>query len=111
MKSRARAKSKQRPRAVRRRKDVKASKDFKASKTVKASQSARTAKAKPARARKAADPLDEFIAGAARTLGLKIKRAWLPAVRVNLRVTLAQAALVGEFALPDEAEPAPVFKA
>ena len=35
----------------------------------------------------------------------------MPAVRANLRVTLAQAALVGEFALPDEAEPAPVFKA
>ena len=83
----------------------------KASKTVKASGSARTAKAKPGRARKAADPLDEFIAGAAHALGLRIERAWLPAVRTNLRITLAQAALVDEFALPDEAEPAPVFKA
>jgi hypothetical protein len=30
---------------------------------------------------------------------------------MNLQVTLRHAALVGEFALPDDAEPAPVFEA
>jgi hypothetical protein len=33
------------------------------------------------------------------------------AVRANLRVTLDQAAIVAEFPLPDDAEPAPVFRA
>ena len=35
----------------------------------------------------------------------------MPAVRGNLAVTLRLAALVAAFALPDDAEPAPVFKA
>jgi hypothetical protein len=65
----------------------------------------------PKRGGKAIDPLDAFIAGAARALGLTIERAWMPAVRANLRVTLVQAALVDEFMLPDESEPAPVFRA
>jgi hypothetical protein len=72
---------------------------------------ARASKAKPARAGRAPDPLDELIAAAARTLDLTLEKPWLPAVRANLRVILAQAALVDEFVLPDEAEPAPVFKA
>jgi hypothetical protein len=71
----------------------------------------KAAAAKANRPARAPDPLDEFIAGAAQALGLEIAPAWLPAVRANLKVTLAQAALVSEFALPDEAEPAPVFKA
>jgi hypothetical protein len=33
------------------------------------------------------------------------------AVSANLRVTLDQAAMVAEFPLPDDAEPAPVFRA
>ena len=36
---------------------------------------------------------------------------WLPAIRTNLRVTFQHAATVSEFKLPDDAEPAPVFKA
>jgi hypothetical protein len=55
------------------------------------------------------DPLDDFIAAAAQSLGLKVEKAWLPAVRTNLQLTLAQAAVAGEFALPDDTEPAPVF--
>ena len=59
-----------------------------------------------------ADPLDDFIAAGARALDLKIDKAWMPAVRSNLAVTLPRlAALVPPFALPDDAEPAPVFKA
>jgi hypothetical protein len=57
------------------------------------------------------DPLDDFIDAAARALGLPIEPAWKPAIRANLEVTLRLAALVGAFALPDEAEPAPVFAA
>ena len=32
-------------------------------------------------------------------------------MKANLAVTLKHAALVAEFALPDEAEPAPMFRA
>ena len=55
--------------------------------------------------------LDDYIAATARVLDLPIDPAWQPAVRANLEVTLRLAALVSEFALPDEAEPAPVFEA
>jgi hypothetical protein len=55
--------------------------------------------------------LDEFIAAAARELGLKIDKAWLPTVRSNLEVTLRHGALVASFPLPDEIDPAPVFEA
>jgi hypothetical protein len=57
------------------------------------------------------DTLDAYIDAAARALGVPIEPAWKPAVRANLEVTLRLAALVTEFALPDEAEPAPVFEA
>jgi hypothetical protein len=57
------------------------------------------------------DPFDDFIAAGARALDLKIDQAWMPAVRGHLQVTLRHGALVAAFALPDDAEPAPVFKA
>jgi hypothetical protein len=57
------------------------------------------------------EPLDAFITAGARTLGLAIDPAWMPAVRSHLEVTLRHAGLVAAFALPDDAEPAPVFKA
>jgi hypothetical protein len=74
--------------------------------TKKVSRNKRTAvrKTKP-------DPLDDFIAAGAEALNLKIDKAWMPAVRTHLRVTLAHGALVAAFALPDDAEPAPVFEA
>ena len=59
----------------------------------------------------AADPLDDYIAAAAKTLGLSIDEAWKPAVRANLEVSLKLARLVDEFTLPDETEPACVFTA
>ena len=59
----------------------------------------------------APDPLDDFIDGAAAALGLALDPAWKSAVRAHLQVTLNHGALVAEFPLPDEAEPAPVFKA
>ncbi len=58
-----------------------------------------------------ADPLDDFIETAAAALGLPLEAAWQPAVKASLEVTLKHAATVTEFKLPDEAEPAPVFKA
>jgi hypothetical protein len=57
------------------------------------------------------DPLDDFIAAGARALDLKIEKGWMPAVRGNLQLILRLGALVTAFALPDDAEPAPVFKA
>jgi len=57
------------------------------------------------------DPLDHFIDIAARALGLPLEASWRPAVAANLRVTLEHAAAVEAFALPDDAEPGPVFKA
>ena len=59
----------------------------------------------------ATDPLDDFIAAAAAALDLPLDPAWQPAVKANLEVTLRLANLVAEFPLPDDAEPAPIFKA
>lgn len=71
--------------------------------------------AKPAKRKTAAeaksDLLDDFIAAAAKAFDLPTQKAWLPAIKANLRVTLQHATAVGEFKLPDSAEPAPVFKA
>jgi 1-carboxybiuret hydrolase subunit AtzG-like len=58
-----------------------------------------------------ADPLDDYITAAAAALSLPVAPEWRPAVKANLEVTLKHGALVAEFALPDEAEPAPVLKA
>jgi hypothetical protein len=58
-----------------------------------------------------ADPLDDYIDAVSKALGLSIADAWKPAVRSNLEISLKLAALVDEFALPDETEPANVFAA
>ena len=55
--------------------------------------------------------LDSFMDASATVLGLVIQREWRDAVRANLAVTFRMGALVMEFPLPDEAEPAPVFSA
>lgn len=57
------------------------------------------------------ETLDQFIDAAAGVLALPIEPAWKPAIKANLQVTLRLAAMVTEFELPDEAEPAPVFEA
>ena len=57
------------------------------------------------------DPLDDFIVAAASALGLPLQEAWKPAVKANLEVTLKLGALAAELELPDDAEPAPVFRA
>ena len=57
------------------------------------------------------DPIDSYIDSAAAALGIPIQPEWRPEIRANLDVTFKLAALVGEKELPDDAEPAPVFKA
>ena len=54
---------------------------------------------------------DAYIDAAAQALGIPVQPEWKPAVRANLEITFKLAALVGEQELPDDAEPAPVFKA
>jgi hypothetical protein len=55
--------------------------------------------------------LDDFVEAAAAALGVPLEDAWKPAVKANLEVILRHADMVAEFELPDDAEPAPVFKA
>jgi hypothetical protein len=57
------------------------------------------------------DPTDDFIEAAAKSLDLSLDPAWNPSIRSNLEVTFKLARLVEEFPLPDDAEPAPVYKA
>jgi hypothetical protein len=79
-------------------------------------------KAKPARAKrprpartsakaKHENSIDAFVAASAQALGLALDPAWHKSIGFNLRLILRHAALVDEFALPDDAEPAPVFHA
>jgi hypothetical protein len=60
---------------------------------------------------KRADPIDTMVAASAHALGLTLDPAWHKSIAFNLRLTLRLAALVDEFVLPDDAEPAPVFHA
>lgn len=55
--------------------------------------------------------LDAFMDASAVALGIAIAPGWRGAVRDNLAVTFRLGALVLDFPLPDEAEPAPVFVA
>jgi hypothetical protein len=55
--------------------------------------------------------LDPLIAASAKALDLPVDPAWHAAIRFNLDVTFRLAALVADFPLPDDAEPAPVFRA
>ena len=57
------------------------------------------------------DPVGALVAASAKALGLAIEPAWEPSVKFNLQLILRHAALVDEFPLPDDAEPAPVFHA
>lgn len=57
------------------------------------------------------DPMDSMIDAGCALLGIKTEPAWIPTIRQNLEVTLRLAALVDDFKLPDETDPAPVFEA
>jgi hypothetical protein len=58
-----------------------------------------------------AEPLDDYIDAVAKALALPIEDAWKPSVRANLAITLKMAAMVDEFQLPDETEPASIYAA
>ena len=60
---------------------------------------------------KTADAIDGLVAASAQALGLNIEPAWHGGVKFNLQLILRIGALVDQFPLPDDAEPAPVFHA
>jgi Protein of unknown function (DUF4089) len=62
-------------------------------------------------AAKTADAIDGLVAASAQALGLNIEPAWHGGVKFNLQLILRIGALIDEFPLPDDAEPAPVFHA
>ena len=57
------------------------------------------------------DHLDAYIDAAAQALGLPVEPEWKGEIRANLAVTFRLAAMVAEKELPDDAEPAQIFKA
>jgi Protein of unknown function (DUF4089) len=60
---------------------------------------------------KRTDVIDTLVAASAQALSLRIDPAWRTSVKRNLDVILKHAALVDQFSLPDDIEPAPVFRA
>jgi hypothetical protein len=70
----------------------------------------RSTQARPSRA-KPTDAMDSLIAASAHALRLPVEPDWHASVRLNLRLIFTHVALVDEFPLPDESEPAPVFHA
>ena len=76
--------------------------------------SARAKRPRPVRAAakaKREDSIGALVAANAQALGMTLDPAWHESIAFNLRLILRHAALVDEFALPDGAEPAPVFHA
>ena len=55
--------------------------------------------------------LNSYLGAVAAALAISIQPEWKIEIRANLAVTFRLAALVGEMELPDDAEPASVFKA
>jgi hypothetical protein len=73
------------------------------------------AKASPRR-RKAskvlkADPVEALVVANAAALGISLEAGWRKGVIFNFGLIMRQAALVDEFPLSDDAEPAPVYRA
>ena len=57
------------------------------------------------------DPVEALVSTNAKALSLSIEPAWRKSIAFNLGLIMRHAALVEEFALSDEAEPAPVYHA
>jgi hypothetical protein len=55
--------------------------------------------------------LDAMVDAAAAVLGLRVAPEWRAAIRAHLAISLGHAHAVADFVLPDEIEPAPVFRA
>jgi hypothetical protein len=68
-------------------------------------------RSRPQAAAKTPDTIDALVAANAKALGLTIAPTWHHGVAFNLRLILQLGALVDDFKLPDDAEPAPVFHA
>ena len=66
--------------------------------------------ARPHRARKP-DAIGTLVTADAIALALPMDPSWHPGVSFNLQLLLKHAALIDEFSLADDAEPAPVFRA
>jgi hypothetical protein len=60
---------------------------------------------------KKSDALAGLVAASAQALAVPLEPAWHTGVKFNLQLLLAHAARVDAFVLPDETEPAPVFRA
>jgi hypothetical protein len=71
---------------------------------------ARGRTAAPPRAKKA-DAVETLVTAAGQALALPIDPSWRAGVTFNLQLLLKHAAQIGDFPLPDDAEPAPVFRA
>jgi Protein of unknown function (DUF4089) len=65
----------------------------------------------PSARRRKPDALASLVASGAQALALPIEPAWQAGVKLNLQLLFIHAGLVDEFPLPDETEPAPVFRA
>ncbi len=59
----------------------------------------------------APDDLDAIIDAGTAMLELSVQPEWRAAIRTHLAISLRLARVVDAFALPDDAEPAPVFEA
>jgi hypothetical protein len=94
-------------RAVRKAKAVRAKRGGK----TKAARTKKPIKHQPAIAAKTADAIDGLVTASAQALGIKIEPEWYGGVKFNLQLIMRIGALVDEFALPDDTEPAPVFHA
>lgn len=57
------------------------------------------------------DPFEALAAASEAALGLPVAAGWRAGVRLNLRLLFQHAARIDAFELPDETEPAPVFRA
>ena len=55
--------------------------------------------------------LEVYVTSSAKELGLAIEPEWKASITANLETIFKIAALVDEFELPDDTEPAPVFEA
>jgi Protein of unknown function (DUF4089) len=55
--------------------------------------------------------LDALIDAGTTVVGIEMKPEWRPAVRMHLAISLGHAATVMEAPLPDDLDPAPVFRA
>ena len=57
------------------------------------------------------DPIDDMVEAGTKLLGIPMDPAWKPEVKVQLEVILRHARIVADLPLPEDIEPAPVFKA